>query len=229
MNAAAKKVTITIDGPAGSGKSTTARKVASRLGYLYLDSGALYRAVTLAALRRQCDFADPAALAAVARACRIELVPGPAGLQVLLEGEDVSAAIRTPEVAAAIGPVAANPGVRQALLAQQRRMGDEGGIVAEGRDMGSVVFPRAEVKIFLVASIAERARRRQMELAEQGRFVEYEELVDAIRKRDADDSQRDVSPLVKPADALELDTTHLSVDEQVDRIVVFARERGAQG
>ncbi|HOT98798.1 MAG TPA: (d)CMP kinase [bacterium] len=227
MSAAIKKVTITIDGPAGSGKSTTARRVAARLGYLYLDSGALYRAVTLAALRRQCDFHDSEALAQIARTCRIELIPGPEGLLVLLEGEDVSTAIRTPEVAAAIGPVAANAGVRQALLAQQRRMGERGGIVAEGRDMGSVVFPRAEVKIYLVASIEERARRRQKELAERGRYVELDDLVRSIRKRDEDDSQRDVSPLIKPEDALELDTTRLSIDEQVDWIVAIAKERGA--
>ncbi|HNW60578.1 MAG TPA: (d)CMP kinase [bacterium] len=227
MSAARHKLTITIDGPAGSGKSTTARRVAARLGYLYLDSGALYRAVTLAALRQHADFSDPGALAAIARSCQIELIATPGGLQVLLHGEDVSATIRTPEVAQAIGPVAANPGVRQALLEQQRRMGEQGGIVAEGRDMGSVVFPHAEIKIFLVASIDERARRRQKELQEQGIAADYEELVRSISKRDNDDSHREVSPLRKPADALELDTTRLSVTEQVERIVEVARHRGA--
>lgn len=216
---------ITIDGPAGSGKSTTARLVAQQLGYLYLDSGALYRAVTLAALREGAEMSDPAALAAIARRCRIELRAGSEGLAVFLQGEEVTEAIRHPEVSAAIGPVAANAGVRAALLEQQRRLGQAGGIVAEGRDMGSVVFPGADLKIFLVASIAERARRRQKELAEKGISMSLEALEAGISKRDHDDSSREVSPLVRPQGALELDTTALSVAEQVETIVSAARER----
>lgn len=227
MNEKNKRLVITIDGPAGSGKSTTARRVAEQLGYLYLDSGALYRAVTLAALRRKADFDNPEQLAAIARECEIALVPASAGLRVILQGEDVSEAIRLPEVASAIGPVAANPGVREALLSQQRRLGGQGGIVAEGRDMGSVVFPDAEVKVFLIASIEERARRRRLELAEKGIAVDLDELIRTIAKRDQDDSGRRISPLCKPEDALELDTTCMAIDEQVEYIVHAARQRGA--
>ncbi len=222
-----KRLIITIDGPAGSGKSTTARRVAEQLGYLYLDSGALYRAVTLAALRRGADFGNPDELASIARECEIGLVFASTGLKVYMQGEEVSEEIRLPEVAGAIGPVAANPGVRQALLSQQRRLGENGGIVAEGRDMGSVVFPEAEVKVFLVASIEERARRRRMELAAKGIEVDLEELIRTIAKRDRDDSGREISPLCKPEDALELDTTSLTIAEQVEWIVRAARQRGA--
>lgn len=219
-----RRLIITIDGPAGSGKSTTARLVAHQLGYLYLDSGALYRAVTLAALREAVDMTDAAAMAALARRSRIELRAGSAGLAVFLQGEEVTETIRHPEVSAAIGPVAANAGVRAALLEQQRQLGQEGGIVAEGRDMGSVVFPQAELKIFLVASIAERARRRQQELAAKGISMSLAELEAGISKRDRDDSSREVSPLIRPPGALELDTTALTVAAQVETIVGAARE-----
>jgi cytidylate kinase len=219
MSEVKKKLIVTIDGPAGSGKSTTARKVAERLGYLYLDSGALYRTVTLAALRKQADFADPEELAEIARSIKIELHPAKKGLQVFLDQEDVTEAIRLPEVSQAIGPIAANAGVRQALLAQQRKMAEEGGIVAEGRDMGTVVFPQAEVKIFLIASIMERARRRQKELSKKGIVVDLDDLIRTIGKRDNDDSQRQVSPLLKPEGALEVDTTLLTIEEQVEWIV----------
>ena len=222
-----RRIVITIDGPAGSGKSTTARRVAQRLGYTYLDSGALYRTVTLAALRQSADFTDPGQLAAVARSCNITLERSEGGLRVFLQGEEVTEAIRLPKVSQAIGPVAANPGVRSALMVQQRSLGAEGGIVAEGRDMGTVVFPGAQLKIFLVASIHERARRRQKELAEKGILVDIDEIAVTISKRDNDDSQRAVSPLLKPEDALELDTTSLTVEEQVEWIVRAALAYGA--
>ena len=222
-----KSVIVTIDGPASSGKSTTARRVAERLDFLYLDSGALYRVVTLAALRRQADFSDPGQLAAIAADCEIELQPAKEGLHVFLYDEDVSDAIRMPEVSRAIGPVAANPGVRQALLSHQRKMAEKGSIVAEGRDMGTVVFPQADIKIFLIASLAERARRRQKELAEKGITVDHDELERAISKRDNDDSSRSVSPLLKPEGAFVLDTTRLTIDQQVEWIIRAVLERSA--
>nr|HQV31192.1 (d)CMP kinase [Calditrichia bacterium] len=155
-----RAITIAIDGPAASGKSTTARLVAEKLGYLYLDSGAMYRAVTLAALRQGVDLADPQALAGLARQAQIRFEAGEKGIKTILDGRDVSDAIRTAEVTDHIKPIASNPGVREALVAQQRRMGASGGVVMDGRDITTVVFPDAELKIFMEASAGERARRR---------------------------------------------------------------------
>ncbi len=228
MDATHKKIIITIDGPAGSGKSTTARNVARRLGYLYLDSGALYRAITLAALERQVDFTNPDALVRIAENVTIVLEPDENELIVRLDGVDVTQAIRLPRVTQAIGPVAANAGVRKALLKQQRSMAAQGGIVAEGRDMGTVVFPEADLKFFLIASIAARAQRRMRELEKKGIHIDLDTLIQEIRKRDDDDSSRDVSPLRKPNQSIEIDTTGLSIEQQVDHIVRIAVEYGAR-
>ncbi len=198
---------VAIDGPAGAGKSTVARRLAGALQFTYLDTGAMYRAVALAAARRG---ADPAA---VADAVTIEVGDG-----VRVDGEDVSDAIRTPEVSEAASRAAADPAVRRALVAQQRRLMSSGDWVAEGRDIGTVVAPDAEVKVFLTADPAERARRRAVELG----LDESEVLADQAA-RDARDESRADSPLQAAADAVMLDTTGLSLDEVVARIVALVR------
>lgn len=214
-----KSFIITIDGPAGSGKSTTARRVAERLGYSYLDSGALYRAVTWAALQQNLDLQDSEAVARLAEQLDLDLQAVEKGLRILVNGRDVSHEIRMPEVTQAIAPVAANPGVRRALLETQRRFGEQGGVVAEGRDMGTVVFPDADVKFFMVASLQERGKRRQAELAAKGVAVPLEELMNALQQRDDSDSQRTHSPLLRPQEAIDIDTSRLSIDEQVDLVI----------
>ncbi len=207
---------IAIDGPAGAGKSTVARRVAETLGFTYLDSGAMYRCVAL--LWLESPTREPAALA---RAAKIELggSPGPsAATRVLLDGRDVTAQIRTPEVSEAASLLAADPGVREALVANQRRLTADGDWVAEGRDIGTVVAPEAALKIFLTASPAERARRRAAELgAEQATILAEQAL------RDERDSKREHSPLRAADGALTLDSSDLSVEQVVERIVELAR------
>lgn len=218
-----RTLVITIDGPAGSGKSTTAREAAAELGFVYLDSGALYRAVTWAGLDGKIDLSDEARVTALAERLDIVLRPVADGLQVLVNGEDVSSAIRTPEVTKAIAPVAGNAGVRRALLPTQRNMALQASLVAEGRDMGSVVFPHADLKFFMVASITERARRRQAELAAKGLQIVMAELIAMINQRDQSDAGREHAPLIKPEGAIEIDTSALSVAEQVELVVAQAR------
>ncbi|MGH2858438.1 MAG: (d)CMP kinase [Solirubrobacteraceae bacterium] len=199
---------VAIDGPAGAGKSSVARAVAARLGFTYLDSGAMYRAVALAALERGPTAAD------VAAAVRIEL-----GQRVLLDGRDVTEAIREARVSEAASVAAAQPAVREAMVAQQRRLLSAGDWVAEGRDIGTVVAPRAELKVFLTASPAERAARRARELGADPAAVLAEHTI-----RDERDAAREHSPLRAAADAVELDTTSLSQEQVVDRIVALARD-----
>lgn len=220
-------IVIAIDGPAGAGKSSTAKRVAEALGYLYLDSGAMYRAVTLAAMRRGWSFADEQALVDIAKGCRIGFKRRNNQQQVLLNGEDVTDAIRTPKVTDRIAPVAASAGVRAILVRKQQALGKTGGLVAEGRDIGTVVFPKAELKIFMIASLEERAKRRAAELAERGIRVEVAQLAEDIRRRDESDSARDHGALKQAADAVVLDTSNLTLDEQVERIIALAKERGA--
>jgi cytidylate kinase len=208
---------IAIDGPAGAGKSTVARGVAAALGATYLDSGAMYRAIALAALRRGVDPDDAAAVAALAR----ELVIDFDGRAVFLDGEDVSADIRTPEVTAAASRVSAHPGVRAALVARQRELIASGPYVAEGRDIGTVVSPDSPLKVFLSASDEERARRRAEQTGEA-----VEQVLAAQRERDRRDREREHGALRAAADAVELDTTGLRVDDVVARIVELARKRG---
>ena len=196
---------IAIDGPAGAGKSTVARGVAEALGFAYLDSGAMYRAVALAALR---GAEDPAA-------ADVGL-----GERVLLEGEDVTGAIRAPEVSAMASRLAADPAVRRALVARQRALVAEGDHVVEGRDIGTVVAPDAALKVFLTASPQERAHRRARELG-----VDAARVLRELRERDERDRSRAASPLVPAVDAVEVDTTGLGVDEVVARVVALARER----
>jgi cytidylate kinase len=204
---------IAVDGPAGAGKSTVARSLAQRLGFTYLDSGAMYRSVGLAALRRGCRPEQ------VAGSVRIEL-----GDRVRLDGEDVTEAIRRPEIAEAASRAAADPRVRQAMVVEQRRLLGAGDWVAEGRDIGTVVAPGAELKVFLDADPAERARRRAAELGTDPQRVLAEQAI-----RDQRDRERAVSPLQAAADAIVLDTTRLTVGQAVDRIVESMRARGLWG
>jgi cytidylate kinase len=205
---------ITIDGPAGAGKSSAARLLASRLGFDFLDTGAMYRAVTLAGLRAGIDLRDQEALARLLDGLRLELPPG----RVVLNGEDVTEAIRTPEVTQHSGPVADSPVVRRQLGELQRSLARGRNIVCEGRDQGTVVFPDAECKFFLTADPRERARRRQRELAACGQAVDFEELLRAQEQRDRRDAARELAPMVPAPDALQLDSTALTLEQVVERM-----------
>jgi cytidylate kinase len=207
---------IAIDGPAGAGKSTVARGVAGALDFTYLDSGAMYRSVALATLREEVDPRDGEAVSALARGLEIHLV----GSGVELDGEDVSAAIRTPEVTEAASVVSAHPGVRQAMVESQRALIEAGRYVAEGRDIGTVVSPDSPLKVFLVASDEERARRRAMQTGEDEAAV-----LRAQRERDKRDREREHGALRPADDAVEVDTTGMAIDQVVDRVVQLARER----
>ncbi len=221
-----KKLIIAVDGPAGSGKSTTAKQLAQRLNYLYLDTGAMYRAFTLKVLRKKIDSDDSDTLAKLAAQTEIKLIPNASGIRVYLDGEDVTDLIRTPEIDRAISKVSRVKAVRDRMVTLQRKIGESGGIVAEGRDIGTVVFPNADVKIFLVASPEERARRRKEELQAKGMNILLEEVLQDIKRRDEIDSTREISPLKKAGDAIEVDTTDLSIDEQVDRIYRIIQNLG---
>ena len=204
------KAIITIDGPSGAGKSTISRGLAAKLHFTYLDTGAMYRAVGLALEQQGVDLADTSALAQCLAKIELTLVPnGDDDVRVLLGDEDSSQAIRTPEMALVASRVSANPLVREKLTALQRQLGEKGGIVAEGRDMGTVVFPKAACKFFLNASAEERARRRQAQLAEKGQTVDYQEILDQISKRDYDDSRRALAPLKPAPDAILVDSSSM--------------------
>jgi cytidylate kinase len=218
-------VVIAIDGPAGAGKSTTARAVAAKLGLSYLDTGALYRCVALTALERGQALDDGIALAAIARSLDVQFAPG-GGNRVLLSGRDVSQQIRTQDVSDAASRVSALPTVREALVELQRRAVRPPGTVAEGRDMGTVIFPEARLKVFLDASVDERARRRARDLQGIGRPQPVERVRDQIAERDARDVSRPVAPLRAAENAVVVDTTELTFDEVVACIVAEARRRG---
>lgn len=212
---------IAIDGPAGSGKGTVAQRVAARLGYRYLDSGALYRLVAVAAMRRGVAYDAEAEVARLAGALDCEF----AGGRVRLDGADVTDAIRTEAASAGASRVAAIPAVRAALLERQRRFREAPGLVADGRDMGSVVFPDAALKVFLTASAEARADRRHKQLMEKGISVSIDVLLRDLRERDARDAERAVAPLRATPDAKLLDTTAMTVDEAVECVAGWARER----
>jgi cytidylate kinase len=208
---------IALDGPSGTGKSTVARRLAGALEARYLDTGAMYRAVTLAVLRAGLPLDDLAAIALVVRAARVDLSTDPARPAVWLDGEPVDGEIRGPAVTGAVSAVSAVPEVRSHLVAEQRRLIGAGGIVVEGRDIGSVVWPRARPKVYLTASADARARRRAGEL-----HAEVAAVAADIERRDRLDSSRAASPLVRADDAVELDTTDLGIDEVVERLVELA-------
>jgi CMP/dCMP kinase len=226
------KLTIAIDGPAGSGKSSVAQLVARILGYLYLDSGAMYRALALKAIRKGVSLDDESRLEALAKETHIELrAPSPeheaAGAKncVFLDGADVTREIRSAEVAQAASHVAAFGKVRKVLVAEQQRAGAGGGVVMEGRDIGTVVFPNAELKIFLDASPETRAERRWKEQREKGDALTLAEVFDEVIERDKRDRERKVSPLVRAADAVLVDNTAMGIEETARVIVMLAQER----
>ena len=226
------RLTIAIDGPAGSGKSTVARRVAAMLGYLYLDSGAMYRAVALKALEKKIALDEEGKLEELTRETHIELKPPTAqqeteGLKnrVFLDGREVTYQIRTGDVAQAASKLATVAGVRRVLVAEQQRAGAGGGVVMEGRDIGTVVFPQAELKIFLDAEAEMRAQRRWLEHQEKGEQMILEEVLLEVRERDKRDRERKVSPLVRASDAVLIDNTAMGIEETARLIVMLAEER----
>ena len=216
---------VTIDGPAGAGKSTVARILAKRLGCRYLDSGATYRVVALLAQRRGVDPQDDGVLARLCEEVQIEFQEGEGGQRVMVGGEDVTEEIRRPEVGMGASFLSQRKVVREAMARLQRRLA-RGGVVAEGRDMGTVVFPEAQVKFYLDATLKERARRRYRELKERGREADFASVLEEIRQRDHQDSTRELSPLRQAPDAVRIDSTHLSPEEVVQRMLEVIRERG---
>jgi len=217
---------VTIDGPAAAGKSTTARLLAQKLGYLYLDTGAMYRALTWKALRDKVDMENRKALSQLAEETQITLSCQADGeLKVYVDGEDVTTSIRSAEVDRFVSFVSSIKEVRERMVLQQRKMGMRGKVVAEGRDMGTVVFPEAEVKIFLEASLKERARRRWEERRKRGVFLEREEVETELANRDRMDSQRKISPLKKAKGAIVIDNTRLSISQTVEKILQVVREK----
>ncbi|HEY4312793.1 MAG TPA: (d)CMP kinase [Pirellulales bacterium] len=215
---------VTIDGPAGAGKSSVARALAQRLGFAFLDTGAMYRTVALAALRQELSWDDPQALAALARASNIEVRED----GTFLEGQDVSQEIRSHAVTSATHYAANNPAVRVHLVELQRQVAGRLDIVTEGRDQGTIVFPQAECKIFLDASPEERARRRQADLAARGEKLSLEEVLADQNRRDESDASREVGPLVAAVDAVHFSTDGLAAEEVVDRLEVLVRARMPQ-
>lgn len=221
--------TVTIDGPAASGKSTTARLVAKKLGWLYLDTGAMYRAVAVKVLQEKIPVNNTKKIGLLAEKVKIELVPYDAGTKVFLDGKEVTADIRHPEVDQAVGPVCEVQRVREVMVSLQREIGKKRCIVVEGRDMGTVVFPNAAVKFFMVASVEERAQRRQKDLKKQGINISLAQLKREIEKRDQRDSTRKNSPLLRAEDAILIDTTKMDVEDQVDFIMDRIRQKKKAG
>jgi cytidylate kinase len=220
-------VIITIDGPAGSGKSTAARKLAARLGIPYLDTGAMYRVVTLAALHANADLNDGAALAKIAKTADYRLDLGPTHIRVTLDGHDVTEAIRSMHVSEHTRYVAAAPQVREVLVEKQREIGRTlGSMVTEGRDQGSVAFPDADAKFYLDADLHQRALRRYHELLAEGEVLDEEAVLRNVRERDRTDSERSVAPLRVPEGAMRIDASHLSVAQVIDQMLHHLHERG---
>ncbi|HME61318.1 MAG TPA: (d)CMP kinase [Candidatus Binatia bacterium] len=216
---------IAIDGPSGAGKSTLAKHLAKELKFVYLDTGAMYRALALKVLRQGIDLADDARLEELIAGTEIDLEETNGKLAVLLDGVDVAGEIRTPEVSQMASKVSALRIVRARMLELQREMGRRGSVVAEGRDIGTVIFPDAEVKIFLDASAGERARRRYNELKGAGRAVDYEETLREIEERDKRDSERDLAPLRKAEDAVMMDSSNATADDVATKVLSHIRNK----
>lgn len=218
-----RRITIAIDGYSACGKSTTAKRVAAVLGYRYIDSGAMYRAVTLYFLENHISLTNPKDVTRALENIRISFQPNANGASdTFLNGLNVERSIREMRISESVSPVSALKDVRVAMVDQQRKLGKHRGVVMDGRDIGTVVFPDAELKLFLTADIYVRAYRRQKELLEKGEMIGLESIVENLRKRDKIDSTRAESPLVKAAGATELDTTFVTIDEQVDEVIQMA-------
>ena len=219
-----RKIVIAIDGPAASGKSTTAKLVARRLGYLHIDTGAMYRAITLRVLEEGIALDDVKSIKSVAEQSKVRLERIDHANRVLLDGRDVTKEIRSREVTRAVSMISSYQPVRDVLVREQRRIAKDGGVVLEGRDIGTVVLPRADLKIFMVASADERATRRKKELEQSGTIVDRNVLEQEILERDRKDTTRAASPLQKAADAIELDTSSLTIDQQVEFVIAKANK-----
>ena len=220
-----KKIIIAIDGPVGSGKSTLAKRVAELLHYTYIDTGAMYRAVALKALRSGVALSAEKELEELARKTRIDLHSHGGKQTVLLDNEDVTLEIRTPEVAQSASKIAVNAGVRRVLVAEQRRAGEQGGVVMEGRDIGSVVFPEAQLKIFLTASPETRAQRRFREHQQKGDAINFERTLEEVHERDLRDRERSTSPLVRAPEAVVVDSTAMDPEEVARLVVMLAKDQ----
>lgn len=219
-----KKIVVAIDGPAGAGKSTIAKLAAEKLGYAYIDTGAMYRSVAWKFLQTGKAF-DEDFISGLSKTMLIDFKPEAKINRVFVDGTEVTEAIRTPEVTAIVSRVAAIGAVREAMVDQQRRMGEAGGVLMDGRDIGTVVFPNAQLKIFLTASVEERARRRYAEMVAKGQPVDLQQLQADIAERDKQDSERAISPLRQAEDALLLDTSDMGISEVTDRILQLVQER----
>lgn len=220
-----KRIVIAIDGVSGSGKSTLAKQLAGKLHFMYLDTGAMYRALTWKALRAGIDLHDGDQVTALAHKTHLTIRRSDGGMRVFIDGVDVSDDIRKPDVADAVSIVSAHRGVREVMVKLQRQIAAQNDIVLEGRDVGTVVFPNADIKFYLDASVEERARRRLLELKEKGIAVTLDEVKKNIEERDRIDSTRDISPLKKAADAIVIDSTCLSIEEKTEKALACIHER----
>jgi len=220
-----RRVVVAIDGPAGAGKSTIAQRLAGRLSFTYIDTGAMYRTIALWAIRQKVDPGDMHRMEQLALAAEIELAPG----RIRLNGEDVTDAIRTPEVTAAASRVAVVPGVRRAMVAKQRGIAERSNVVMEGRDIGTVVFPNADVKVYLDADPAERVKRRLLEIRAKGEEISEAALAEQMQDRDRRDTTRKDSPLAQAPDATYLDSTQLSIEQVEEAILKIVRARVTNG
>lgn len=220
-----KKISIAIDGPAAAGKSTVAKLVAEKLSYIYIDTGAMYRAITLKALNKQIDLNNERELFQLLEETKIELLPEDGNQFVYLDGENVTSEIRSSNVTNSVSLVARHPLVRKEMVKRQQGFSSNGGVVMDGRDIGTHVLPKAEVKVFLLASVEERAKRRHSENLSKGFPSDIEKLQEEIALRDKIDSERETAPLKKAEDAAEIDTTALSINEVVNKILDLAEER----
>ena len=221
MQKKAKHLVIAIDGPAGSGKSTVAKRIAKRLNVLYIDTGAMYRALTLKAMRLNMAMENERALTELATSTAVDLAESSSGLKVMLDGEDVTALIRTPELTANVKYIARVPGVRHEMVKLQRQIGEKHGAALEGRDIGTVVFPDADYKFYLDADVDERSRRRHKELIDAGVKIKLDDIKRDVIERDNSDMRRSVGALKKAGDAIFIDTTNLSIDEVVEKVLGY--------